>query len=261
MTMVRAAFEAVRRARLRALMTRRLTNAADVWKAYRSGGEVPALQFRDGGTLHHAAGDSPVFLFFEIFANGCYRRQLRRRPRGTIVDIGANIGAFTIDCARRYPDVRVDAYEPNPAAFRVLERNVSANRLGGRIRIYNEAVGATPGVMQLWPANGSITATAYPAADDAKSEPMEVRVTDLRTVVDRAGSIGVLKIDAEGAEADILEGGRAVLDGIEQIVAEYHEGLVPGVLVRVESVLREQGFATRVSRDRRCGPLLYASRL
>jgi hypothetical protein len=102
-----AALDAMRRARLRALLTHRLSNAGDVWRAYRAGTDVPALKFRDGGTLYHGPGDSPVFLFFEIFANGCYRRQLQRPPRGRIVDIGANIGAFTIDCGQRFRDVQI----------------------------------------------------------------------------------------------------------------------------------------------------------
>ena len=135
-----------------------------------------------------------------------------------------------------------------------------ANGLSGRVRIYNEAVGARSGVVRLWPADGTIAATAYPSAADLNGVPMDVRVTDLRSVIERAGSVGLLKIDAEGAEADILEGGRALLSLVEQIVAEYHEARVPGVRRRVESVLREQGFTTAVSRGRRCGPLLYASR-
>jgi FkbM family methyltransferase len=260
MTIVRAAFDAMRRARLRALLTHRLTNAGDVWRAYRAGTDVPTLKFRDGGTLYHGRGDSPVFLFFEIFANGCYRRQLRHPPRGRIVDIGANIGAFTIDCGQRFPDVHIDAYEPNPVALRLLERNVTANRLTNRVRIYNEAVGAASGVVRLWPADGNITATLYPSPTEIAATPIDVRVTDLATVVDRAGPVGVLKIDAEGAEADIIEGGRAALRHVDQIVAEYHEARIPGVLRRLEAVLHEQGFVSTVSRDRRCGPLVYASR-
>lgn len=260
MTVMRLAFDAVRRARLRALMARSLTNAGDVWRAYRGGGSVPTLRFRNGQTLEHGPGDSPVFLFFEIFANGCYRRQLRIAPHGTILDIGANIGAFTIDCATRYPEVRVEAYEPNPAAFHMLERNVLANRLSGRVRIYNEAVGAACGTLRLWRSEGSITASAYPAAGDLQGAPIEVPMTDLATAIARAGHVGVLKIDAEGAEADILEGAGDSLRHVDQVVAEYHEARNPGVLSRVEKALRAQGFVPDVRNDRRCGPLVYASR-
>lgn len=253
-------FEAMRRLRLRALMAHRLTNAGEVWAAYRAGTSVPTLRFRDGATLQHGPGDSPVFLFFEIFANGCYRRQLRLPLRGTVVDIGANIGAFTIDCAYRHRDLRVEAYEPNPAAFRTLQANVAANGLAGRVRVYNEAVGSAPGTLRLWHSDGNIAATAYPLSRERKGSAVDVRVTDLTTVVQRAGSVEVLKIDAEGAEADILEGGRSALGRVRQIVAEYHEAHVPGVLARVERVLREQGFVPAVRRHRRCGPLVYAAR-
>ena len=260
MTSVRSAVDVIRRARLRALMARRLTNAGDVWRAYRAGDAVPTLRFKDGMTLQHGPGDSPVFLFFEIFANGCYCRQLRRPPRGTIVDIGANIGAFTLDCARRFPDVRIDAYEPNPVAFRLLDRNVVANGLSNRVRIHHEAVAASAGVVSLWPSDGNIAATAYPSAGERNAPAIQVPAVDLAAVVERAGHVGLLKIDAEGAEGDIIEGGRGALAQVDQLVAEYHESRVPGVLGRVEAVLREQGFAPAVSHDQRCGPLLYASR-
>lgn len=255
-----AAVDAIRRARLRALMALGLKNSSDVWNAYRTGGAIPPLRFRQGTTLEHDRGDSPVFLFFEVFANGCYRRQLRRPPCGTIVDIGANIGAFTLDCAYRYPAVRIEAYEPNPLVFRTLRKNIDANGLAGRVRLHNEAVGATRGTLRLWTSAGNIAATAYPSSRDKTGPAIDVPQTDLATVVERAGTVGLLKIDAEGAEADILEGGRAALTAVEQIVAEYHEMLVPGVLQRVEHVLREQGFVPAVCRSRRCGPLVYASR-
>jgi FkbM family methyltransferase len=255
-----AAFGALRRVRLRALLARSLTNASDVWDAYRTGAPVPTLRFRHGGTLQHGRGDSPVFLFFEIFANGCYRRHLRLPPSGRIVDIGANIGAFTLDCAFRYPDVRIDAYEPNAAAFHTLEANVAANGLRDRVRLYNEAVGAAPGTLRLWSSDGNIAATAYPSAQEKQSPAADVPMTDLAAVIERAGPVGLLKVDVEGAEADILEGGRAVLGDVDQIVAEYHEARVAGVLRRVEIVLVEQGFVPIVCRDRRCGPLVYASR-
>ena len=250
----------LRRARLRLLMARSLTNASEVWKAYRAEAPVPPLRFRNGATLQHGRGDAPVFLFFEIFANGCYRRQLRLPPRGTVVDIGANIGAFTIDCAFRYPDVRIEAYEPNPEAFHVLQTNVIANGLSARVRLYNEAVGSTPGTMRLWTGEGNVAATAYPSSTDAQGLSIAVPLTDLATVIQRAGRVSVLKIDAEGAEADILEAGGAALNDVEQIVAEYHEARVPGVLRRVEGVLRDRGFLPVVSRNRRCGPLVYAAR-
>lgn len=76
------AFELARHARLRALLFRDLSNAAEVWRTYRTGALGPPSKFRNGLTLFHAPGDAPVFLSFEVFANGCYRRRIAPSGRG-----------------------------------------------------------------------------------------------------------------------------------------------------------------------------------
>ena len=260
---MRAIVDLARGARLRALLTRHLSNAADVWHAHRSGGAVPPLRFRNGQVLLHGAGDAPVFLFFEIFANACYRRQLTTPQQGTtLIDVGANIGAFTLDSAARFPSLRIDAYEPNPRAFRILEENIAANRLERRVRAYPEAVGRTEGFLDLWGSAGSIVATGYPRASEASGSPARCPMVGLGAVVARAGGdVSVLKVDAEGAEADIIEGGRDVLRSVAQVVGEYHEDRVPGVLDRCRSAFEQSGFAFTVSCTRRCGPLFRARRL
>jgi len=194
---------------LRALLTEQLSNGTEVWQAHRAGSAVPPLRFRNGLVLFHGAGDAPVFLFFEIFANACYRRQFTDpQPGDTIVDIGANIGAFTLDCAARFPSARIEAYEPNPRAYRVLQENIAANHLERRVQAYPEAVGRAPGVLDLWGSAGNIIATGYPHASEATGPSVQCAMVDLRTVVARAGgTAGVVKIDAEGAETWILNGG------------------------------------------------------
>ena len=183
-------------------------------------------------------------------------------PGGVIVDIGANIGAFTLDCAARFPAARIDAYEPNPRAFRMLQENIAANRLDGRVRAYREAVGRAAGVLELWGSGSSLTTTAYPNATDRGGLPAVCPVIDLQTVLARAGGAAALvKLDAEGAEADIIEGGRTVLRGISQCVGEYHVDRVPDVIDRCRSTLEAAGFDFAWSCTRRCGPLFHARRL
>ncbi len=260
---MRAIIDLARRARLRALLTKQLSNGAEVWQAHRAGAAIPPLRFRNGLVLLHGAGDAPVFLFFEIFANACYRRQFAvPQPGDTIVDIGANIGAFTLDCAARFPSVQIEAYEPNPHAFRILTENIVANRLERRVRAYAEAVSRVPGVLDLFVSDGSIIATNYPHPSEAAGPSSGCPAVDLRTVVARAGgTAAVVKIDAEGAEADIVEGGRETLRSVAQFVGEYHEDRVPDVLARCRSAFEQSGFAFIAGRSRRCGPLFLARRI
>jgi FkbM family methyltransferase len=260
---VKAIVDAARRARLRALVAEQLSNGAEVWAAHRKGAALPPFHFRNGLVLLHGEGDAPLFLFFEVFANACYQRQLAGiQPDGPIVDIGANIGAFTLDCAARFPSIRIEAYEPNPRAFRMLTENIAANHLEGRVRAYAEAVGRSCGALELWGCDSSITATAYPHATDRVEPPARCPMVDLATVVSRAGgTAGLVKLDAEGAEADVVEGGRHVLQSVPQFVGEYHEDRVPDVVARCRSVFEQSGFLFTLSTSRRCGPLFRARRI
>ncbi|HYT74826.1 MAG TPA: FkbM family methyltransferase [Vicinamibacterales bacterium] len=250
---------ALRHLRLRMLMARDLLNWREAWAGYMHAAAMPPLRFRNGLVLHHGPGDSAGFLFFEVFANGCYRHGLPRTLAGDVIDVGANIGAFTLDAATRYAPSTVHAYEPDPRTFAVLRHNVEANGLSSRVRVWNEAVAGAPGTLTLWRGEGSIAASTHAAAHHA-SECCEVPAVTLQTVVERAATrIALLKMDAEGAEADILEGAGTALGAVDRIVAEYHDWLVPDVLPRVERVLRPR-FDVRAGHGRRRGSMFTARR-
>jgi FkbM family methyltransferase len=251
--------DVVRRGRLQWLMAQQLANWREAWLAYISARPMPTLHFRNGSVLHSRPVDSAGLLFFEIFANGCYRRGLPSTLDGDVIDIGANIGAFTLDAARRFRNATVHAYEPDPQTCLVLQRNVEANGLSSRVRIWNEAVAGVPGTLRLWSMDGSIAASAHPVAG-AVGHACDVTAVTLQTVVARtSGRVGLLKMDCEGAEADILETAGVALEVIEYFVAEYHPALVPDVVARMRRSL-EPAFEVVVTGDRRCADLIRAHR-
>jgi FkbM family methyltransferase len=249
----------VRTLRLQALMARQLDNWREAWRAYASGAPMPVLRFRNGVVLHSGPGDSAGFLFLEVFANGCYRRGLPAAVRGEVVDIGANIGAFTIDIATRYPGTIVHAYEPNPPARERLQQNVEANGLSSRVRIWSEAVSGQSGIATLWRGDGTIAASAY-LPTSRRGESCDVATVTLATVVGRTGGrVAVLKLDCEGAEAEILEAAGPALEALDYIVGEYHPDLVADVLPRLRRVL-DPAFDVAVTDRGRCGTMIRARR-
>jgi Methyltransferase FkbM domain len=117
-------------------------------------------------------------------------------------------------------------------------------------------------VLQLWGTGDSITGSAYPRAADTIHPPAECPMVDLGVVLTRAGgTAGLLKIDTEGAEADILEGGRDVLRSVAQCVGEYHEDRVTDVVPRCQSAFEQSGFTFARTCSRRCGPMFHARRI
>ena len=88
-------------------------------------------------TIAGPAGDTLAFTAFEI-DRGTYGRNLSRhfqrdgRPQRW-VDIGANLGIFSIALALANPNATGWAFEPNPVTFAHLVSNIAANGLAGRI--------------------------------------------------------------------------------------------------------------------------------
>ena len=168
------------------------------------------LRFRNGLVLFTARRRASVSVF-EMFANACYRRQFTSREPAARSSTSARTSARSRSTAPRDflpPGLR--PMSPTRAPIRMPAENIAANHLESRVHAYPEAVGRAVGVLDLWGSANSITATAYPHATETQDclRP-SVRWSISGTVVARAGgTTGLVKLDAEGAEADIIEGGQ-----------------------------------------------------
>lgn len=245
-------------------MFRWLSNWREVWSCYRVARPLPPLRFRSGLTLYHGPHDSPVALLHEVFGERQYRLHLDGPVEGVMIDLGANIGAVTLDWASRSRRLRVHAYEPNPSTNEALRRNVEANGLADRVFVHEEAVGREPGELKLWMNINSMTSTGYsdsPPAPEAVAA--RVPLIDLNEAVRRTGGepVALLKIDTEGAEADTLEGATpATLGAIRQVILEYHSHLCPDAVARCRRVLERAGFRCLVRPINANHGLIYARR-
>jgi FkbM family methyltransferase len=135
-------------------------------------------------------------------------------PESTVVDVGAHTGLFSLLAAHVHPSVRVHALEPLPRAFSLLESNVVLNGLAN-VDCRRAACGAFTGKTSLHvPADRGLTMMA--SLDPAWSESAETTDVDCVTLdrlVEMTGAerVDVVKIDAEGSEAAVLDGGARTL--------------------------------------------------
>lgn len=141
-------------------------------------------------------------------------RQLTR-PGMTVVDVGASFGycasLFATSCG---PRGRVLAIEPEPVMFGLLARNVVA---GGHenVTTLNAAVGAKDGEARLWRSGTnlgchSLNRQLVPAVAGSVTVPV-VRLDALCVAGSRFGQVDLLKVDVEGWEAAVLQGGGEML--------------------------------------------------
>ena len=86
----------------------------------------------DGSPVAHLNRNETEYIYNEIFVQQAYLRHgVTIRDGDCIVDVGANIGLFTVFASRLARDLRIVACEPNPAAFACLEANAAAWGGGG----------------------------------------------------------------------------------------------------------------------------------
>jgi FkbM family methyltransferase len=225
-------------------MGRHLNNWADVWRAYRQGDPAPALEFRRGFTLSGGKWDDPIVMLKEVYGERIYRHGLRSKPEGVVLDVGANIGAVAMDFADRW-GLEIHAYEPNPGTFQSLQRNITESHFADRVVLFNEAVAGHVGSFEMWTELMSVAASGYSPEPPSGAKQVSVACVDLATVFRRVDgrTIFLLKIDAEGAEADILENASGLsFDRVRHVAVECHETLRPGAMAICRGVLDKQGF-------------------
>jgi len=168
--------------------------------------------------------------------------------RGAVVlDIGANVGAYTLMFASwAGPAGRVFAFEPAPDARAGLLTHLRLNRLDDRVEISDAAMSSRVGraSFALHPSGGA-SSLRVQSVDRARVIDVPAETID-HFCEARQLRPTVIKIDVEGAELDVLRGGRETLarPGLEVFV-EFH----PAVWVAsgggrqdLEQEIARQGF-------------------
>jgi FkbM family methyltransferase len=130
------------------------------------------------------------------------------RTAKTIIDIGANMGSFTLTMARLAPQARVYSFEPAPSTFRLLERNIKLNSLTN-ISPQMMVVCDRVGTVQFTDAtHGAENNSLFRAAVQSDCPVVDVPGTTLDQFCrdQSIETLDFLKIDTEGAEPLVLRG-------------------------------------------------------
>jgi FkbM family methyltransferase len=140
--------------------------------------------------------------------------------RDLAVDAGANIGYMTsILGVRVGPKGRVICFEPNPEVFELLRENVELWRKDGRCGTFDlqqAALGKTEGKARLhmndWFLTNQGTSWISDELENAKNvRVIEVPLRTLDQVLDDSETIGVMKMDVQGQELNVLMGAAGFL--------------------------------------------------
>jgi amino acid adenylation domain-containing protein/non-ribosomal peptide synthase protein (TIGR01720 family)/FkbM family methyltransferase len=239
--------------------------------------------------IAHLNRNETDYGFREIFERESYFRHGVSLDEGAcVLDVGANIGMFSLFVSERFPDARIYAYEPVGAIYDVLRLN--AELYGPNVRAHNLGLSAAPGTAQFTYFPGYSVMSGLSAYSDAEGEKrtlktilrnregagesaslldhadelldgrfagqtVQCRLTTISEIIEREAieRVNLLKIDAQKAEADVLAGIRpGDWEKIDQIVMETHDQTgeqTEGRVERVVGLLKERGYRVTVEQE------------
>jgi FkbM family methyltransferase len=165
------------------------------------------------------------------------------KPGDIAIDLGANVGEFTVQMART--GARVYAFEPDPHAFAILRENTAALP---NVTLIHAAAGTEDGTIQLYRATG------FARDRNRKSKSSSVFADKRNVSADNAvtvelcdfvaflqgldAPVRLIKIDIEGAEVPLLEAVLAapVAARIGHVFVETHERGLPHLAARTQAL-------------------------
>jgi len=140
------------------------------------------------------------------------------------IDVGANIGFYTVLFAKTVDNKKVLAIEPAKKAFERLEKNVRLNLVEHKVILFEGAVLNNSAASSLKIVNGreeysTLGELCHPAVSDEQYQVQEVNVTTIDSLVKKYSlDPGFMKIDVEGMEHFVLDGSRVTLETAKPII-------------------------------------------
>lgn len=244
--------------------------------------EITEVTLPNGSRVACLEPAETQYLYLDVFGHQTYHRGGIRFTGGTVFDVGAHIGLFTLYALEQAPDARVFAFEPCPPLFQALARNTQAS---ANVRSFQLGLGSSRDTAELtfYP---NLTGMSSFHADEAEerqllssilanlgsqdSEVARLMLADSeqylterlvgttfqcerRTVSDMLGELGLdrislLKIDVQKAELDVLHG-IAPQDWtkIDQLAIELHD--LDGTLAEITGLLTAKGYQVTTRQD------------
>jgi FkbM family methyltransferase len=195
--------------------------------------------------------DQKTVVEYRDFLAADIKRKLKDNKEVVALDIGANVGYYTVWMARN--GARVVAFEPLPANIRVLQANIDLHGLSNQVHVVAAATGLKEGKSTLSLTPNSPGASTLGSASQMpwpmKKEGLEVRVCN---GLDELKTLGIahadlIKIDVEGFELSALRGlGNLKALGVHSVVTEFFPALITANGIDPTAFLRflqDQGFS------------------
>jgi FkbM family methyltransferase len=167
--------------------------------------------------------------------------ELRDRIKGgNVIDIGANVGEFSLYCHGL--GCRVFALEPDPVNFGALEANVRTTDIAA----FRQALWVEEADLSFFSSVARADSSLIEPETYDRSFPVKATTLDNFTSSNGIGDIAMIKADAEGAEPEVLRGAAQTLERTRFICLDCGpERRGEKTFAECAQILDRVGFATR----------------
>ncbi len=270
-------------------LSRHTLHTVDAVRAAACFGACARTVLPNGLEIAHLNRYETDYVYQEIFQDESYlRHDIHLADGDTVIDIGANIGLFSLFVLSRCKDPAIYAFEPSPRVFNLLQANCAAYGDPARVHAFNRGVAEKKGQAQFtFYEHSSVFSSFHPDAREdraaveavvrnvmehelagasevlesdveeltshrLRAETIDCPLTSVSDIIRENGlrKINLLKIDAEKSELGILRGiEEEHWPLIEQIVMEVHDRTHAAVQA-VEEQLTRRGFRCAIVEEK-----------
>jgi FkbM family methyltransferase len=151
---------------------------------------------------------------------GSYEREERLcvmkliESNDVVFDIGVNYGWYSLNIAKKYPNVRIYAFEPIKYTFDIFSENIEINNIKN-INIFNVGIGKENTVTEFnfnRDHSGATSMVNLLERENVEKIKCSIRTLDSFVKQEKIDRVDFIKCDVEGAEFFALQGGKNVLE-------------------------------------------------
>ncbi|MHA1291722.1 MAG: FkbM family methyltransferase [Promethearchaeota archaeon] len=226
---------------------RAINTSRNIIRYFMNGNFIIPLPIENSNIYYIGIRDIADFIIFrEVCINDQYNYS-QLKPGITIVDIGAHIGTFTLSAGLKIGEKgKIIAIEPEAKNFNQLIKNLELNKIENVVPV-NIAISDFNGKANLFIDIGSQGHSLLYQDSSIYQVPVGVKTLDALLQELSIDNVDLLKIDAEGAELNILKGAKKTLiknPKMKMLIAAYH---YPQETSEVVKYLKELKFSPKIS--------------
>lgn len=218
------------------------------------------VPLNNGLKIHLRSRTADRMIFKEIFLQEIYNKHgIDVEENDTVIDIGANVGMFTLYASQKAKSGCVFSFEPFEENYQLLMNQVNTNKLKN-VFAFKKGVFNKEGTQDLFLSGINTGGHSIQFEQEGGKITIDVITLSKFCTDNNIHQIDFLKIDCEGSEFEILKSDPSILQKVRKLVMECHpygNETVDGMI----DLLKSNGFnVIREACNHENIEMLYASR-